>query len=269
MGGKRTISQGRRPPGPFNAQDQEKILDYLKELAKKLRKETLTTREVNADGQININTIIRAFGGFSDALIRAGLKPRRTYKRNPEVMLEQLAMLMKSLGRPPSKTEMKNNLSYSARNYEKQFGSIKKAAELASERGLLADIATPPLNISLKRTKSRRKYGPTIDFRGLRHAPINELGVVFLFGMLANDLGFVVESVQNGFPDCDAKLRQRDGSFEGVRIEFEYKSSSFERHRHDSEECDLIVCWEHGWTDCPIDVLELSRVVREPSSLVR
>jgi len=271
MSAKHEIWQGRRPPGSFSAQDRGKILDYLKELAAKLGKETLTTREVNADGHIHTSTIIRAFGGFSEALIQAGLKPGRIYKRNPEVMLEQLATLVKNLGRYPSKTEINNNLSYHAEHYEKEFGSISKAVERVLERGLSADIVQPvgpalPLNISLNRTRSRRKYGPFIDFRGLRHAPINELGVVFLFGMLANELGFVVEGIQSGFPDCDAKLRRPDGSFERVRIEFEYKSSSFARDRHDPKECDLIVCWEHDWTDCPIEVLELSKVVRELSS---
>lgn len=265
---KREIRRSRRPPGP-GAKDREQILDYLRGLAAKLGKETLTTREVNADGYIHTSTIIRAFGGFSEALIQAGLKPGRTYN-------EHLVTLMKSLGRYPSKTEINNNLSYRAGHYEKEFGSIKVAVKRALERGLSADTTQlaepePALNTSLQlnRTRSRRKYGPIIDFRGLRHAPINELGVVFLFGMLANELGFVVESVQNGFPDCDAKLRRPDGSFEGIRIEFEYKSSSFERDRHDPKECDLIVCWEHDWVDCPIEVLELSKVIRNLPSGVR
>src|SRR5574341_205258 len=47
-----------------------------------------------------------------------------------------------------------------------------------------------------------RNYGEPIDFRGLRHAPINEQGVVFLFGMVSDELGFLVESVHHPFPDC-------------------------------------------------------------------
>ena len=41
-----------------------------------------------------------------------------------------------------------------------------------------------------------RRFGEPIDFRGLRHAPINELGVVFLFGAVSRELGFIVESIQ-------------------------------------------------------------------------
>ena len=48
-------------------------------------------------------------------------------------------------------------------------------------------------------------YGASLNFRGLQHAPINEQGVVFLFGMVCHELGFVVESVRTGSPDCEAK----------------------------------------------------------------
>src|SRR4029077_11836541 len=42
----------------------------------------------------------------------------------------------------------------------------------------------------------RPTYGNPIDFRGLRHEPVNEQGVVFLFGMVAKELGYMVEAVQ-------------------------------------------------------------------------
>lgn len=271
---RRPTFKGRRPPGPLGSADKTAILDYLKKLAEKLEKDTLSINDIKSDGHVNYNTIIRAFGGFSEALIQADLNPGRTYKRNPDSMLAQLIELTSTLGRTPSKTEIDKNLKYNARHYERQFGSIAKAVELASVSGKQTEnpddrTSVPPPDTLLVRTRTRRKYGQTIDFRGLRHAPINELGVVFLFGMLADDLGFVVESVQNGFPDCDAKLRKPDGSFEGVRIEFEFKSSSFVQHGHNVEECDLIICWQHDWRDCPIDVLELSKVIHNLPPLTR
>jgi hypothetical protein len=27
--------------------------------------------------------------------------------------------------------------------------------------------------------------------------------------------------------------------------------------------CDIIVCWEHDWPDCPIEVIELRDVIRK------
>ncbi|HEY2168933.1 MAG TPA: hypothetical protein VGJ30_04865, partial [Candidatus Angelobacter sp.] len=46
-----------------------------------------------------------------------------------------------------------------------------------------------------------------------------------------------------------------------VRIEFEYESRNFLAHMHPAAHCDLIVCWKHNWKDCPIEVLELSKLV--------
>jgi hypothetical protein len=176
-------------------------------------------------------------------------------------MLAQLANLMSKLGRRPSKTEVKKNLSYSVRHFEQEFGSLEQACEQAccpqQAATAIPDPGSSQLPPILTRAKSRRRYGAAIDFRGLRHAPINELGVVLLFGMLAEQLGFIVESVQEGFPDCDAKLRRQDGTFEGVRIEFEFRSSEFRRHRHDPSACDLIVCWEDDWPESPVEIIAL------------
>jgi hypothetical protein len=114
------------------------------------------------------------------------------------------------------------------------------------------------------------EFGEYINpsFRGLQFAPTNELGVVFLFGMVARELGFTVEAVQSKFPDCRAKERVpgRAGRWRDARIEFEYKSSNFD---HPSDGADIVVCWEHDWPKCPVKrVIELkSRIKRLPNSL--
>lgn len=114
------------------------------------------------------------------------------------------------------------------------------------------------------RKVSVMKYGKPISFRGLRHAPLNELGVVLLFGMVSAELGFIIESVGTEYPDCEGKRRvsARDDLWERIRIEFEFKSSNFREHGHDPQLCDLIVCWEHDWPDCPVEVLELREVIK-------
>jgi hypothetical protein len=56
-------------------------------------------------------------------------------------------------------------------------------------------------------TKGRRRFESFLNFLGLFHAPMNENGVVFLFGMMAQELGYVVESITPGFPECEAKRR--------------------------------------------------------------
>jgi hypothetical protein len=33
------------------------------------------------------------------------------------------------------------------------------------------------------------------------------------------------------------------------------------KHGHRVEGCDMIVCWKHNWPECPLEVLELSKVM--------
>jgi hypothetical protein len=121
---------------------------------------------------------------------------------------------------------------------------------------------------STTRKPRRTAYGDPIDFRGLRHAPVNEQGVVFLFGMVAHKLGFLVESVQGPYPDCEGKRQIRAGKWEKVRIEFEFESRNFKLHGHAPDGCDVIVCWEHNWPECPpnIEVIELKKWIAEHPS---
>lgn len=128
-----------------------------------------------------------------------------------------------------------------------------------------AEVRTPE-KYSRLRNADTVEYGAPINFRGLRHAPINEQGVVYLFGLLADELGFQVEAVRTTFPDCEAKrsVDKRGQRWQKVRIEFEYQSSNFQAHGHDSDKCEVIVCWEHDWPDCPLEVVELRRLVISP-----
>jgi len=104
-------------------------------------------------------------------------------------------------------------------------------------------------------------FGAPINFRGLRHAPINELGVVYIFGMVSLELGFIVEALQSAFPDCEAKRSIGNDRWRRARIEFEFRSSNFRVHKHPVDGADVIVCWEHDWADCPIEVIELRSAI--------
>ncbi len=114
-------------------------------------------------------------------------------------------------------------------------------------------------------TRRKRVFGEKLQFKSLACAPVNELGVVYLFGVLHEAFNFQIESIQAGFPDCIARRKIASNRWEEVRIEFEYESRSFVTHRHDPEGVDLIVCWKHNWTECPenIEVLELSTLLRD------
>ena len=122
----------------------------------------------------------------------------------------------------------------------------------------------PPGKVRHAPLKGRPTYGRALDFRGLRHEPINELGVVLLFGLVAKELGYIVESVQSVFPDCEAKRQIGPQRWQRVLIEFEFESRNFRDHGHPHSGCDVIVCWRHNWPDCPpqIEILELSSVIQ-------
>jgi hypothetical protein len=111
--------------------------------------------------------------------------------------------------------------------------------------------------------KDRAVMGEPFDRSPMTNAPVNELGVMVLFGMVAAGLGLQVESVQGKFPDCMAKRQVAPGKWQHLRIELEYESKNFKLHGHDPKGCDMIVCWRHNWKECPaeIEVVELSRLV--------
>ena len=122
----------------------------------------------------------------------------------------------------------------------------------------------PPLRSSVSSVvkKDRPVMGEPFDRSPMTNAPVNELGVMVLFGMVAAGLGLQVESVQGKFPDCVAKRQVAPGKWQHLRIEFEYESKNFKLHGHDPKGCDMIVCWRHNWKECPveIEVVELSRI---------
>jgi hypothetical protein len=109
--------------------------------------------------------------------------------------------------------------------------------------------------------KGKSIVGDLINFRGLVYSPINENGVIFLFGKVIEDLNMYIEEIKPGFPDCIGRRFTGKG-WERVSIEFEYKSSQFKEHNHNPDECDMVVCWEHDWPDCPLEVIELREIIK-------
>jgi hypothetical protein len=130
--------------------------------------------------------------------------------------------------------------------------SKKKTYHITGQKGFHEKLSGRPI------------YGAPINFRGLRHEPVNEQGVVFLFGMVAHEIGYLVEAIQNGFPDCEAKRRISSNKWQPVKIEFEYESRNFLDHGHDPEKCDVVICWKDNWTECPenIEIVALSKVIK-------
>lgn len=141
------------------------------------------------------------------------------------------------------------------RLFDRYVFTLRKA-----DRARGAAVTVPP-----KMRIVKRPVGEPINFRGLIYAPVNENGVIFLFGLVAKDLGIIVEGIQPQFPDAYGR-RRINGRYSSVDIEFKFKSSDYERTYHRRKLlCDVLVCWEHDWTDPPreIEVIELKTKIRE------
>lgn len=287
---------------PEQRHTRESLVQTLQNVAADLRTDALSKRDVSA--HIPLSSINYYFGNLGNALEAAGLTRTEPGPQNAlvekrltdEELFMSLLEIERQIGRAPSLSEYRSNGGkYSSTPFRKRFGKwdstlqhflkwklerkdCKSAVEdcgdsLEPDAQILPEI-NPTIAEGLqseifgRMRKPPQLFGQPIDFRGLRHAPINEQGVVYLFGMVSRELGFSVEALQQGFPDCEGKyLHDKNRQlWAKARIEFEFRASNFRQHGHDENECDVIVCWENDWPDCPLRVVELkSEIMRLPS----
>jgi hypothetical protein len=106
-----------------------------------------------------------------------------------------------------------------------------------------------------------RLMGEPLGFGPMANAPVNEMGVLALFVLVAERLGYSIELLNPRFPDLEVRRRVPGNRWERMLAELEYRSSNFLAHRHDRMGCQLIVCWEADWRPNDIEVLELRSVV--------
>src|SRR5260370_6528017 len=220
-------------------------------------------------------------GTFQRALRDAGLAPQGGgYRVETDQLFLDWAGIARKLGNVPSMSDYAMHGAHSLSPLLRRFGNwngvLRGMRTFAEEDGLAeewADVlgmvrehqqelapiktaATPKARL----LPGRPLYGPPMAPAGLAHEPVNEAGVIYLFGMVAGRLSYVVTHLQAEFPDCEALREVETGRWQRVRIEFEFESRNVLRHGHAAGECDLIVCWLHNWPDCPLEVMELRKV---------
>ncbi|ODS31867.1 MAG: hypothetical protein SCARUB_03012 [Candidatus Scalindua rubra] len=257
---------------------KEELIVAVQNLAAKLKRDYVSITEFTKQTVISDRPIYRIFGTWEQFVREAGLNlhPAHKQKIPDESLFKEFFRITSQFGHFPSYKEL-NLAKYSSGTFEGRFGTYSDFKIHALQYGLKHGLVEPDIanqeqakpsrkqnhGVSYEQLNDRPVLGHRIDFHGLLHAPVNELGVVYLFGILSQELGFVVESMQAGFPDCQAKRRLPKDRWQSVRIEFEFKSSNFIGHRHNLTQCDMIVCWEHDWTDCPIKVISLKDIVEK------
>lgn len=249
----------------------------------------LTCSEFSSETGISKWQIYQLFEGWREACEEAGLEPNyQNITIDDENLFEEMHRVFLNLGGICTRTKFGKLSKYSVDTYKKRFGNWQE--NLFLFRGWLEQkkIAFPFIDVlpidSINKFTTREDhreqpphelqyhwrstggitYGSFLNFRGLQHSPLNEQGVVFLFGMVCHELGFVVEAIRPDYPDCEAKrlVDKKQDKWERVRIEFEFKSSSFKAHGHKPDLCDVIVCWEHDWPECPLEVIELKSAIK-------
>lgn len=83
--------------------------------------------------------------------------------------------------------------------------------------------------------------------------PTNEAETILLFADLSQILGWHLVYCGSGFPD--AIIQNPQGA--QLRVEFEFLSRNFILHGHDSQDCDLIICWYNNWKKAPVPIWDL------------
>jgi hypothetical protein len=238
--------------------------------------------------------IRKHFLTYSKALSECGLQ--RTgpgYAADATELFKDWAGLVRKLGKLPTMAEYEMHGSYSVRPLIRRYGGwvhvpaglqdFAREEKLEGEWGDVLDVIarhkeeeadgrrtsgstsgrlTRPGIFKPRIFKDRPIYGAPMMDMALGLAPTNEMGVVFLFGTVAKDLGYMVVRLQSEFPDCEAYRLIDPERCQLIKAEFEFESRNFLAHGHKLDGCDLIVCWKHNWEGCPLEVIELSTVMK-------
>jgi hypothetical protein len=262
------------------------ILQAIRSCARKL-KHNPTRRELRLTARVSEEALHKHFGGLKKALECAGLRPSGSgFRQQESTLLLDWAAVARKLGKIPTVTEYESRGRFSDMPFHTRYGnwtSVPDAFQRFARKekihgkwkdvlGMIGAQADKVSKVKVRASHGRSRkqdifqdrplYGPLMNLPEMVHEPLNELGVVFAFGLVARQLGFSVLRFQAAFPDCEALREVVRGQLQRMKLEFEFESRNFLRHGHKIDGCDGIVCWKHNWKDCPLEVIELSKVFR-------
>ena len=271
-------------PGEENVSKQE-VITTIVECAARLGFVPSLPR-LTRESSVSRRQIRKYFGSYARALNECNLSRKGAgYKVGMEELFRDWAGIVRQIGKLPSVAEYESLSQYSptplmarfgvwshvpgcmkdyreaqggAEEWSDVLGLVEAQRKEETEKARMTGTANGPGRESAMLV-NQPIYGPLMRPCPLAHGPVNEAGVIFLFGALAEKLGYVVTRIQSGYPDCEAMRRIEGDRWQRVRIEIEYESRNFVKHMHDASQCDLIVCWTHNWRECPLEVLELEK----------
>jgi len=281
------MSKKTAKKAPLKQLTKDGLLGALRSMASELKSTPSQTQFLKVG--VSKSAWQKYFDSYNQFVEAAGLEPNNRFKRmDDDVLLADYGRVVKEHGQIPTKVHYSRKGKYDYSTFRKRFGPWSEipekfrqfAAGKSEWKSVLSLLPPAPKHINVQSntaatadTKSKKLandvkplravFGAPIDFRGLRHEPVNEQGVVFLFGMIADELGFSVEAIQTGFPDCEAKRYIDEERMQRVRIEFEFESKNFQNHGHAAAQCDIVVCWRDNWRNPPgnLEIIELKSIL--------
>ena len=268
-------------PYTRRSKGKQHAISEMKKVSEKLNAKTLSKSQYNNQNpEIKANAVARMFGGWENALRAAGLDRHPLFYN--EIPLEDLAQeflsVFRELKRIPTFQQLSRRSSYSKYCFSVKFDGGFRTFKIEAVRHLLVhkelqDDERSMLEshlVSISDSKDKRSEnlpharGRHLGFRQFAFVPTSEQDVVSMFGSVAYDLGFEIVSNRQAFPDCEARRKYtKRGAYRKCLIEYEFQSNDYKKHKHPLSGCDLIVCCEHNWADCPIEVLELKEAIKK------
>jgi hypothetical protein len=267
---------------------KEEIIAAAKECAERLGYPP-SAPEFHKQTNVSKNDLRKTFGSYRRLLFACGLERQGCgYLVTMESLFVDWAETTRKLGKVPTITEYELNAKYSIRPLVRRYNGWKMVAagmRTYIEEQHLEVQWKDVLDIIAEEYRPKKEVGRTLArtipwmtepkvlhdrpiyglpmFWPFSFAPTNEQGVLFVFGAVAQDLGLCITHVQTEFPDVEAMRIVGPNKCQRVLYELEYESRNFLAHGHSVHECDGIVCWINNWPECPVEVIELRRVVEE------
>jgi hypothetical protein len=240
------------------------VIEDIQRVASALSRDSLSYREYQSQGKIGRERIKTLYGSWNKALQAASLKIRKAYRYSDQELLDEVASVVKKVGKIPSGEEWDQTGRIRRSVIKARFAGVAMACKKASVICPGLPVIEPKRVVQIALRCSGEKIGQPLSYPPFQNAPISELGTLGLFCCLAQQLGFEIVLIKHRFPDILAMRREKEGKAL-VKIEVEFRSRSYVYHGHPLVEPVILVCWEDNWNNSPanIEKIELSKILAQ------
>ncbi|HAF27931.1 MAG TPA: hypothetical protein DCG75_02685 [Bacteroidales bacterium] len=206
-------------------------------------------------GSMLIGSVINRFAsvpggkdGWGMALKQLGIEHGKTY--NKDIVLEHIYQAYLDNDRKQPTEEQISSTGISLKTVYRYFGKTSSAIKAMYDAKEIKQDYVLPANVAAIRKLDKAGESLRHLHIDLDESPVNEQGVVLLFGKVHFAIGFpTIIKVQQDFPDCKA-YSIIGGEYHRANIEFKFKSASYFRSRRSikewEERVNYLVCWEHN-----------------------